>query len=92
MKLSLFIQHSYILGEKGHFLYSNQFVHEIIILIFIQHKETGHLNFIMADGGDNGARRWRALKERQQHSLLCCPVSICTHALWQRFPLSIQFQ
>ena len=58
MKLSLFIQHSYILGEK------REFVHEIIILIFIQHKETGHLSFIMADGGDNGAGRWRALEER----------------------------
>ena len=51
-------------GGKMVILYSYQFVHENIILIFIQHKETGHLSFIMADGGDNGARRWRALEER----------------------------
>jgi len=53
-------------GKKGNLKFILKICthkNENIILIFIQHKETGHLSFIMANGGDNGARRWRALEE-----------------------------
>ena len=59
-------------------MYSNQFVHvkmKIIILIFVQHRQTSYLSFVMANGRElelEEVESLALLEEGQQQSHLCC--------------------